>query len=93
MKPQTPEEIHELFWRKRIEIIYGEDVAKVSEYDSKDYEYAIEAAKEYARQAIKYALEDAAKNAEVDDYSGAKAYVIKSSILSRYESIIKELGL
>lgn len=91
MKPQTPEEI---LYLKHFH--FEDDLQMVVTYED-----AVEVAKEHARQCVKYALEDAAENGEANTepvfyhgvYSHHKNVVDKSSILSRYESILKELGL
>ena len=93
MKPQTPEEI--------LKEAYQGDESFVGVFSPYDFEKIHGAIQEGMRQAIKYALEDAASNGmvqEITDYSLERREVIghkvdKSSILSRYESIIKELGL
>lgn len=91
MKPQTPEEIGEQF-EKQFGVMTDYFNHRVELFD-KMKRWHVEQCKEHTRQALLYALEDAENNGEVDDYSGAKAFIKKSSILSRYESIIKELGL
>lgn len=91
-KPQTPEEIlkleHKGYSNEQLQM-----PGNRRERNFWHKEDIIPAMKEHARQAVRVALEDAVDNAEVDDYSGAKSYVIKDSILSRESEILKKLGI